>query len=264
MKQLRISREERENFIKEITGLVERGNISQLKDLSGHLPKINEKEIKKPTVYVLAEVMLKMEALVKHSSVEISWHCLVKRDIETNSYLVYDILLFPQTNTGVTTSTDQEEYAKWLQDIMMDEDESKFDDMRMHGHSHVNMGVFSSGVDDGYQSDLLRNVKDGDFYIFMILNKKHDICTLIYDYEQQIMFENKDIDVRVVTDSKTDIATWANNQIKKFCKEPTYPRYNYSGRTYPYDYENNTPSKYPAKPTVTKDKPKHKYQKYVV
>lgn len=255
MKRLRLSSDEKTEFIKDVTSLIDRGTISQLKDLSGLITKLDEKNIVKPTVFVRADVMHKMEALVKQSTEEISWHCLVKRNKEENCYLIYDILLFPQTNTGVTTTTDQDEYAEWLRNIMMDEDESKFDDMRMHGHSHVNMNVYSSGVDDSYQTELLTNIKDGDYYIFMILNKKKDICTLLYDYEQQVMFENADIDLRIVTNDKTDITNWATRQIKEFCKTMPKPINNNINKGYPrYGrvYEDYIPEELPSQYKYTK------------
>lgn len=220
MKQLRLSSSDREAFINNVTELVNKGNVAQLKDLSAYLTKVDQESVKKPTVYVMADTMAKMEALVKESSVEISWHGLVKRNKEENCYLVYDIVVFPQINSAAATQTDQEEYAEWLVSILNDEDESKFDDMRMHGHSHVNMGVFSSTIDDGYQTELLTNIQDGDYYIFMILNKKRDLCCLVYDYEQQILFENADVTVKTVGNDKKAIEDWAKRQIKELCKTP--------------------------------------------
>lgn len=261
MKKLRISPDERTEFLKNITGLIDKGNISQLKDLSGYISKLDATKIVKPTVYIMSDVMAKMEALVKHSSTEISWHCLVKRNIEENCYLIYDLVMFPQTNTATTTSTDQDEYAKWLNEIMMDEDESKFDNMRMHGHSHVNMSVFSSTVDDGYQTELLTNIKDGDYYIFMILNKKKDMCTLLYDFNQQVLFENADITVEIVTTDKTAINVWAKNQIENYCKKPTVTTAYRSTLKTIEDYDDPYDYYYGNKSNKTKYQPR--YQKYL-
>ena len=255
MKRLRISHNEKTEFLKEVTDLIDKGNLSQLKDLSGLITKLDEKNIIKPTVYIMSDVMAKMEALVKHSATEISWHCRVKRNKEENCYLIYDIVLFPQTNTGTTTTTDQDEYADWLSEILMDPDESKFDDMRMHGHSHVNMGIFSSTVDDGYQTELMANIKDGDYYIFMILNKKKDICTLVYDYNQNVLFENADVKVEIVTQDKTAINIWAENQIKQFCKTVPKPITPYAKSPYLSNDDENSDF---GHPTYV-----YKYEKYL-
>lgn len=230
MEKLRLSPKERTDFLSEVTNIVDRGTLSQLTNLSGLVTPLDVKKVKKPTIYITTDTMAKMEALVKESPVEISWHGLVKRNKEKGCYLIYDIILFPQINSAAATNTDQEEYAKWLMNIMNDPDESKFDDMRMHGHSHVNMGVYSSGIDDGYQSELLTNIQDGDYYIFLILNKKKDLCALLYDYDQQILFKTTDITIEVVSTDKKSITNWAADQIKEFCKKPepkphTTPRY---------------------------------------
>ena len=228
MNRLRLTKEHQELLIQEAINQIETANtIAELGELGKLLPPLDTKKLKKPTIFIRANAYLKMQELVMQSDVEISWHGLVKRDIEKNAYLIYDILVFPQVNSATSTNTDQTEYAKWVQEIMMDEDESKFDDMRMHGHSHVNMNVFSSGVDDEYQKNLITNIKDGDYYIFLILNKKHDICALLYDYNQQILFETKDLNIRVITDTNESISVWAANQIKNNCKKPPYTRPQY-------------------------------------
>ena len=231
MDRLRITKEQQELLIQEAIKQIESANtVAELGDLGKLLPPVDTKKIKKPTIFIQAHAYLKMMELVMQSDVEISWHGLVKKDKKQNAYLIYDILVFPQINTASSTNTDQDEYAKWLQDIMMDEDESKFDDMRMHGHSHVNMSVFSSAIDDEYQRNLITNIKDGDYYIFLILNKRHDICALLYDYDKQILFETKDLNIRIISDKNESISGWAAKQIKENCKKPkvTYPR-----RTYP-------------------------------
>lgn len=220
MKKLRLSPTEREMFLSNVQNIVKKNTMEQLKDLSDYIPELDETTIKKPTIYIPAEIMLKMEALVTASPVEISWHGLVKRHSETNSYLIYDILVFPQINSSAATNTDQEEYGKWLTEIMNDEDENKFDNMRMHGHSHVWMNVFSSGIDDGYQTELLTNIKDGDYYIFMILNKKREMCVLLYDYNQQVMFETKDITINIVDSDRMSITKWATTQMEQYCRKP--------------------------------------------
>lgn len=238
MERLRLTQKERESLIKDITECITNAkDIHELGDIVELLPPISTKRVKKPKLFITAEAYLKMQELVKQYDVEISWHGLVKRDLKKNAYLIYDIILFPQINTSTSTSTEQEAYAKWLTEIMMDEDETRFNDMRMHGHSHVNMSVYSSAVDDTYQTDLLTNIEDDDFYIFMILNKKQEMCVLLYDYAQNIVFDTKDIAIHVISEDKKSITNWAQNQIKTYCKKPVvkYPR---TAQATIYDYEN--------------------------
>ena len=115
---------------------------------------------------------------------------------------------------------------------------SDFENMRLHGHSHVNMGVFSSGVDDQYQKDLIKNTKDGDFYIFLILNKKREICALLYDFNQQILFKNNDITLTVLDKDGKNPNDWAKEIIKENCTypEPKYNPYRNGYNTYGESY----------------------------
>lgn len=238
MEYLRLRKNNISEILKDIKEKLEKTKqVSKLKiDINDYLPK--QKEIEKPKIYFNNDVYDKMFSLVMQSDVEISWHMLVRR--EGNTYFVYDIILFPQINGATSTTTDQDEYAKWLIELMGNKD-IVFEDIRAHGHSHVNMDVYSSVVDDKYQEDLLNTVNDGDYYIFFILNKKREICILLYDYKNNILFKTKDIDVIVTDSNGNDIKEWADEQISENCKKPGY-----TGRQC---FRSNTQPKYIAPET---------------
>lgn len=238
MERLRLTLKEKIDLIENFKEEVDKADkLSAINfDPKGYIKKIDEKNIIKPTLIIKPEVMFKMQALVDESSVEISWHGFVKRDKEKNVYFVYDIALFPQINSAATTTTDQDKYADWISQYITNP-ESNFEDMRLHGHSHVNMGVFSSGTDDAYQEDLIRHTEDGDYYIFLILNKKRDICALIYDFEQQILFKNNDIALKIMDKDTVDAYSWAKQMIKEYCTEEL-PKWK-SPHNYPTEYDWN-------------------------
>ena len=223
-------------FIKD--KLIQSKNINKLNITPKELIEKTMENIAPPTILIPAEIYTKMFALVMHSPVEISWHGLVKRDIKTNTYLIYDILVFPQINSPTTTTTDEKEFADWMTEKIIDPD-FPIEDMRMHGHSHVNMNVFSSSVDDKYQEDLIAKVEDGDYYIFMVLNKRHDMCAFIYDYKQNVLFTTDDILIQVIDNTRVDIDYWASEQIEQLCKTAKTKKYNpgsyTSGDLYGYD-----------------------------
>lgn len=220
MKKLRPTEEEKQKLLLMISnklsfhnkGSIEAFSIEDLKTEFKALPK----NIKKPTLYIKAEAYMKMLELVNQSPVECSWHGLVKRDREQNKYLIYDILVFPQINSATSTTTDEDAFAEWQTNLIMDIN-FPIEDLRMHGHSHVNMNVFSSGIDDQYQEDLLTKVDDGDYYIFLIMNKKMEICIFLYDFTQQIMFEKNDINFEIIGDNEY-IRSWADEQLKEKAK----------------------------------------------
>lgn len=218
MERLRLTQKEKidiiEHFKEEVNNADKLSAINF--DPKGFINKIDEKNVIKPTLIIKPSVMYRMSALVDESDVEISWHGFVKRDKEKNVFFVYDIALFPQINSAATTTTDQDKYAEWISKYISDP-ESNFEDMRLHGHSHVNMSVYSSGIDTAYQEDLIKHTEDGDFYIFLILNKKGEMCSLIYDFEQQILFKTHEIAIKIMDKDTVDASTWAKEMIKEYC-----------------------------------------------
>lgn len=142
-----------------------------------------------PILIVTPKAEYKMKFLVQQSKQEISWHGFVKKLAE-NIFQLYDIILFPQSNTSATSTTDEEEYVKWMDRQMNYEN---YNEMRMHGHSHVNMAVSPSGVDITYRQDIVQALKKEDFYIFIIMNKKGSKNIELYDNATHTIYETNDI-----------------------------------------------------------------------
>lgn len=163
-----------------------------------------------------AEASKKLWSLVDTCDKEVAWHGFIKKEIqqELPNYICYDIVVFPQTVTGTTVTSDEQEYTNWLYSEI---DDDMFNAMRMHGHSHVNMGTTPSGVDTTYQDEMLANIVD--FYIFGIFNKKRSHWLKIVDITDNIIYENEDIGFLMPEEEET----WAEKQLKRFVKEA--PRY---------------------------------------
>lgn len=138
-----------------------------------------------PTAYA------KMLALVMNFSDEVAWHGTVMRD--GNDFYITDILVYPQEVTGVTVNTDQAEYEMWMMSLVDEE----FNNLRFQGHSHVNMGVSPSTTDLNHQEEILEQLRDDDYYIFMIVNKKLEMFISIFDYANNIKFETEDVNVYI-------------------------------------------------------------------
>lgn len=211
-------------------------------DMDEYIKSITNKDnIISPLLCITSDVYVTMLELIRQSPVEISWHGLVKRDKEKGIYVLYDILIFPQINSATTTTTDETEFAKWQMKLISDMN-FPIEDLRMHGHSHVNMNVFSSGVDDKYQTDLISKVDDGDFYLFLIMNKKMEICALLYDFEQQILFDTKDIQIKILDKNNNDIINKCKKWISDNCKTQVsrYPKNPYYDGSLLVDGEEET------------------------
>lgn len=222
MKKLRLTSNEWEALLKDISTKFHENcnrNISDFSytktDVNDFLKNILKENTEKPIIQITSDAYTKMYELVKQSTVEIQWHGLVEKI--NNTYKIYDILLFPQTNTASSTSSDQNEFAEWQTKLIQDMS-FPINQMRLHGHSHVNMNVYSSSIDDGYQSELITKVEDGDFYIFLVLNKRMEMYPLLYDFDKQILFEGTDIQIEILDNNNQDIRNWCTEQIKENCK----------------------------------------------
>ena len=151
----------------------------------------------KATVYFAPVAFAKMSMLIKEFDKEVAWHGIARRadDDTSNDYIIDDIVVYPQEVTGATVEMDTEKYATWIQDNIEDE---RFNHIYMQGHSHVNMTTSPSSVDLNHQDEILGMLGDDDFYIFMIWNKSFTSTNKIYDLKKNILFEDRDITVKIL------------------------------------------------------------------
>lgn len=187
-------------------------------------PSVKLKEDERVSIIFENDAYEKMGALVRVATKEIGWYGTVER-LSEREFVVKDIFVGPQIVTSVTVDTDDEEFVKWC-DSLPDE---TFNTMRFYGHSHVNMGVTPSGTDYTFQNNQIQNVKD--FYVFGILNKQNKAWFNIYDIENNILYEDEDIDYKYYVNPQEE---WAKEQIDKQVKEKTFS-------TVPTKTENNYP-----------------------
>ena len=214
----------------------------------------------KPVAYA------KMLALLKHFDSEVAWHGTVER-MDDDKFIITDIVVYPQTVTGSTVNTDQEEYQKWTMTL----EDDYFNAMRMQGHSHVNMGTSPSPVDTNHQQQILAQLKGQEYYIFMIFNKRLEHTIKIYDYANNVMYEDKDVVVGIFDEGFDNdafiAAADASVKRKTYTQVPAYgSSYNgysgYGGRNYPYaaqhidDDDDDKPAKQTSKKESSKGKEK--------
>ncbi len=151
------------------------------------------KENPKATVLMTPLAYKKTLALLEAFDTEIAWHGIGER-VEDGVYRISDIVVYPQKVTATTVEMDTEKYALWLQEN--DEDE-RFSNIVMQGHSHVEMATSPSGTDKQHQFDIVKQLSDDMFYIFTIWNKKHSRYTIIYDMKNNVVYDNDDIECKI-------------------------------------------------------------------
>jgi hypothetical protein len=153
----------------------------------------------KATVWLTPEAYGKILALVTEFADEVGWHGIVSRS-GSNEFIIEDILVYPQEVTGSTVATDQQAYTNWLYGL----DDEVFGKIRMQAHSHVNMGVSPSGTDDKHRMQILKQLEDTMFYIFMVWNKSLSVHTLVYDMSRNILYENGDVEIKLLNNEAID------------------------------------------------------------
>lgn len=175
--------------------------------LPANAPKRAEIRIK-PGAYA------KMVTLLKHFSTEVGWHGICKRDPEQdNIFTIEDVFVYPQVVTGSNIDTDESAQDEWNRSFSNED----FKNLRFHGHSHVNMSVFSSATDDDLQRDIINMLTGEKFYLFFIMNKRLDLFVRLYDAKYGVMYETADCDV-VIADDGLDLAAFLEDS-KKMVKE---------------------------------------------
>lgn len=137
-----------------------------------------------------------------------------------NIYLVEHFNIVPQCkNSGAYCETDDEKYATWLQETYPIKERNK---VRLHGHSHVNMGTSPSGTDDTNVLNMMKFVDD--YFIQMISNNR--LVTTFNLYDKQNMLIYKDLEYNIIMENgvlvntKGEILTGLEDSIKKY--KPTY------------------------------------------
>lgn len=142
----------------------------------------------------------KMVMLLQGFSTEVAWYGIVDRT-DDSTFVITDILVYPQTVSGATVNTDQEEHDKWFVNVAKTYGDEVLDKMLMQGHSHVSMSTSPSNVDLSHQEEIVSQLSKDKFFIFMIWNKRMERTCMVYDMKTNTMYENADITVGIIGDN---------------------------------------------------------------
>jgi len=202
---------------------------------------------RKATVVFSEKAWIKQDMLVSKFPKEIAWHGLAYRG-EDDTYIIEDIMVYPQVVTGGDVETDQVEYQTWL----YAHDDKTFASIRYQGHSHVTMGVTPSAVDRRWYQEIIDQLGEDMFYIFMIWNKRGEKTIMIYDMLKNCLFETADVDVKVAPGELglLEFLSDAKDKVKE--KAPAYNYGNYGGYGTGYKPQTQTT---PAQPQANKTAP---------
>ena len=172
---------------------------------------ITEQQVSEPEIYITPDAYIKMRKLVDDNTTEIGWYGTVTQMPGLNSYVIDDILVYPQTVTSTTCEQDNERIFEFEMSLTTEQVNHK----RFQGHSHVNMGVTPSGVDEQFYQDILSQVND--YFIITVTNKRNEYTVRFYDMANNILYS--DLPIRVLEDSGSALDLWYED-VKTKLSEP--------------------------------------------
>lgn len=140
-----------------------------------------------PTVHINEKALQKMFIYTDEVNDEVGWLGTAYRD--SNIFFIEDVFLFDQEVHGATTEITPEGLADFATELMQQPDGMEiWNNLKMWGHSHVNMSITPSGQDDKQMEEFSKN--GHDFFIRLICNKKGELAVDVYDYENGMEFHN--------------------------------------------------------------------------
>ena len=141
-----------------------------------------------PIIYINPKALDKMALYVQGCDKEIGW--LGKATKNENIYIIHDVYLFKQEVHSATCELTPEGLSDFVLDMYTnhtDIADEVVNNLRLWGHSHVNMGVSPSSQDDN-QMDSFK--ESNPWFLRVIANKSGEMEFSLYDYEQQVQFKN--------------------------------------------------------------------------
>jgi len=96
---------------------------------------------------------------------------------------------------GGTCEMDREGQALLMVKLINEDREADIGKMKVWGHSHVNMGVGPSKQDDDQAFQFAKEHAEGDFMIRLIVNKKGDMNFALFDFKNNLIFEDAEYSV---------------------------------------------------------------------
>lgn len=191
MKKLKLSAEDKTKLVEEFTRVLENYGSEEELDLKVKFEKeLTAKPDEKINILFTPLAYLKSAALVKEFKGEVGWQGLMKQ-LDNRSYLVYDIIVYPQSVSGART-LDPTKTNDWYEKY-----EDVIEDMRFQAHSHVEMSTTPSTTDVANQRNVVRNTISGGYVLFQIWNKKGDINSFFYDIDNNTLYERDDINIEI-------------------------------------------------------------------
>ena len=163
---------------------------------------LNQERVKVPKIFIGANALETIAKIPHLFDSEVSWFL----EVEQHSDIDYEILpmvhVAEHTVSAVTIDIPAESYGDMMLDILDNEGDSAYQQVRCWAHSHVDMAVGPSGTDLAQMESFCSDAPNIKFYIMLIANKRGDIRLDFYDLVENLVFEGLQYTTEVPTLNK--------------------------------------------------------------
>lgn len=167
-----------------------------------------------PKVTLTPEAHGKMWALIQACDIEVGWlsTCL---KTATGDFVIDDVFVPGQRCTAASTTITKDGEAGLLDTLLREKKYDSINRLGCWGHSHVNMSVFASIVDETQTDAYLkkRQEQKHDYFIRVIANKRGDFFCSLYRLDAEVVLHHPPLQVEKAEAKK--YAEWAKEQIER-------------------------------------------------
>lgn len=152
-----------------------------------------------PKISININALNKMKEYVRQSDLEIGWLGTSRR--VGNVFYIDDVFLFRQEVHATTTEITTEGLNEFAMELLYEENGVEiWNNMKVWGHSHVNMPTTPSGQDDKQIEVFAENAED--FFIRIIANKSGDFRIDLYDFTTGVIYEKLPYEINYGADTE--------------------------------------------------------------
>lgn len=172
------------------------------------------------SLYIPRKIYSKIMYWVNKSNFEVSWLGTINFFEKTGQFVVTDVFLLEQENTGASTDISAKELAKLEYTLHMKKKENPdidLGELRWWGHSHVKMNVFWSGTDRSTMEELSQN----GWFLSTVFNQKEEMRTAFTQNTDMTLMIDEINTFIYDENSKEDEAEWDLEYTEKV-KNKTY------------------------------------------
>jgi len=140
-----------------------------------------------PEIIFNPDALIKMGIYTAECEDEVGWLGTAYKDNNKNIIYINDVFLFDQETHSTTTEISSEGLSSFGEELLAtDSGLDTWNNLKVWGHSHVNMATSPSGQDDE-QMETFLNTKH-DWFIRIITNKKSEMRVDLYYFDQGIIY----------------------------------------------------------------------------